>query len=72
MHWLHEFDLTQGWVDAGQGWQGKESTLQLPRSQGSEAVTASHHLDMAPAAVAQTEPIEQVGKGRAAHALSSM
>jgi hypothetical protein len=26
---VQELDLTQGWVDAGQGFQGKESTLQL-------------------------------------------
>jgi len=28
-HLVHHLDLTQGWIDAGQGWEGKESTLQL-------------------------------------------
>ena len=28
-HLVDELDLQTGWVDAGQGWQGKESTLQL-------------------------------------------
>jgi hypothetical protein len=26
---IDDLELTQGWVDAGQGWQGKSSTLQL-------------------------------------------
>lgn len=28
-HLVAELDLQAGWVDAGQGWEGKESTLQL-------------------------------------------
>ena len=28
-HLVDELDLQAGWIDAGQGWEGKESTLQL-------------------------------------------
>ena len=45
---VREIDLTQGWVDAGQGWQGKESTLQLTTWTKSRRIIVLRRLGQGP------------------------
>lgn len=63
---VHELDLTQGWVDAGQGWQGKESTLQLSTWTRSRRVVVLRRLEQGPRytraknAIRARQPAQQV------------
>jgi len=47
-HLVDELDLQAGWIDAGQGWEGKESTLQLSTWKKPRRVVILRRLDPGP------------------------
>lgn len=47
-HLVAELEMQTGWIDAGQGWEGKESTLQLSTWQRSRRVVILRRPDPGP------------------------
>ena len=47
-HLVNELDLQAGWIDAGQGWEGKESTLQLSTWKTPRRVVVLRRADPGP------------------------